>query len=57
MDVNEHEILSNVTDKLELRNSLYIAVYGSIFNNEHNSYPKMSMKHSPRLQLSGILYY
>jgi len=44
MDVNKHEILSNITlrHKLKLRNSAFIVdphlSRSGVFNNEHNSY-------------------
>ena len=50
MDVNEHERLSNCTHKTQTkeRNRDCIAVlhfsHCRVFNNEHKSYPKMSVK-------------
>jgi hypothetical protein len=47
MDVNEHERLSNITlrDKIKNRDKTFIAILHFTFNNDQNSYPKMSVKY------------
>ena len=51
MGVNEHERLSNITirHKLDNKEQRFYCYYifhsrSRVFNNENNSYPKMSMK-------------
>jgi hypothetical protein len=51
MDENEHDKLSNITLKHKLKfkeqHFYYCSVFhghSNDFNNEHNSYPKMSVK-------------
>jgi cytochrome c biogenesis factor len=46
MDVNEHDNLSSckLGHKLKWRTALLLLFYISVFSNEHNSYPKMSVK-------------
>ena len=49
MDVNEHEKLSNLTLR-QAQSTAFIAVLHftvTVFNNKHNSYPKMSVKWPP----------
>ena len=44
MNVNELERLSFITLRNKLKCFIPVKHYGRVFNNEHNLYPKMSVK-------------